>query len=245
MINPFRVLEENDAPGLQELAQAVRLWEPRLDLYRPPRDARLFEPDGTLYAVALSEGMSITTERGTMALGRGDALIVPQALGLEIEPEVNLLAILHDGPPPDHFRERFIQVWGFEHRPAGAVPRPGGGGGLTEVIADEDVRFRIPYAVWDLEGAPVDAPPTTLEITLLVGLGGEPRLVLTEGDSGTILRPGTIAAIGPGAGFRVLGTGRLGRLILRTELAHEARRAPRRAEIRAMSPEYDPGSSAG
>jgi hypothetical protein len=120
---PIRVLDRDDDAGLAALAACLRDWEPRLDLYRAPREARLFEPDGTLYAIALDDGMTITTERRALALGRGDALVVPQGLALDIEPAVDLLCIRHDGPPPDHFRERFIQIWGFEHAPSPPLSR--------------------------------------------------------------------------------------------------------------------------
>ena len=205
------------------------------------RTERLFEPDGTLYAIALSDRMTVMTERRGLAIGRGDALVVPQAVALDIEPEVDLLGIRHDGPPPDHFRERFIQVWGFEHVPAPPLPLSEAPGGLTEVIAAQDVRFRIPYAIWDLPAGSTEVQETGLETVLLIGLEGTPRLIVAREDSCVTLRPGTIAAIGPGLSFQAEGMGRLGWLTLRTELAHEARRRDRdRAAHEPMSPEYRP-----
>ena len=42
------------------LAEAIRRWEPELEPYLPPLHARLYEPDGTLYAVALADGLTVT-----------------------------------------------------------------------------------------------------------------------------------------------------------------------------------------
>jgi hypothetical protein len=243
---PIRVLDRDDDAGLAAVAEWVRDWEPRLDLYRAPREARLFEPDGTLYAIVLGDGMTVTTERRALALGRGDALVVPQGLALDIEPAVDLLCIRHDGPPPDHFRERFIQIWGFEHAPVPPLPEPDScpaAVGHTEVIAAGDVRFRLPYAVRDLPSALTEVEPIGLETVLLIGLAGEPRLLWSREGAGATLRPGMIAALGPGQGYQTEGAGRLGRLTLLTELAHEVRRRDRARAGREMpGPEYCPGT---
>jgi hypothetical protein len=246
---PIWVLERDDDAWLAAFAEWLRHWEPRLDVYRAPRDARLFEPDGTLYAIALGDGMTVTTERRTQALGRGDALVVPQGLALDVEPAVDLLCVRHDGPPPDHFRERFIQIWGFEHAPAPrhqpaatATATATATARLTEVIEAGDVRFRLPYAVLDLPDAATEVGRTGLEAVLLIGLEGTPRLILTQGGACATLRPGAIAAIGPGLGYQAEGAGRLGRLTLLTELAHQVRRRDRaQARGEHPSPEFRPG----
>ena len=243
MSDTLRVVEVNSEAELAALARHLRDWEPRLDLHRPPRDARLFEPDGTLYAVAMGDGMSVTTERCARTLRRGDLVVVPQGVALDIEPAVDLIGIRHDGPPPDHFRERFIQIWGFEHIPAPPPAQlPTGTAALAEVIAAEDVRFRLAYAVLDLHEGALAVERTGLETLLWIGLAGEPRLSLPDQPGAHLtLQPGMLAAIGPGTSFRVEGNGRLGRLSLATEIAHEARRRDReRAGIAPPSPEYHP-----
>ena len=67
--------------------------------------------------------MTVMAGRRRQEIARGDAIVVPRGLALDIEPEVDLLGVRYDGPPPDHFRERFIQVWGFEHLAAQASQR--------------------------------------------------------------------------------------------------------------------------
>ena len=146
MIGSYLVADLSDAGAVQAMSDALRAWEPRLELYLPPRHARLFEPDGTLYAVALSGPMTVIAGRRRQEIARGDAIVVPRGLALDIEPEVDLLGVRYDGPPPDHFRERFIQVWGFEHLAAQAS-RVRSDGGVRDVIPADDVRHRISYAV--------------------------------------------------------------------------------------------------
>src|SRR5579871_4270234 len=112
--------EANTEPFAQ-LAAAVSAWEPAFELVVPPRDARLFEPDGTLYAVAIGPTHTIRYNHRERVISSGDLIVVPCALALDVEPEVRMLGIRYVGPAPDHFRERFIQVWGFEHIPGSSA----------------------------------------------------------------------------------------------------------------------------
>jgi hypothetical protein len=222
------------------LSEALRAWEPRLELYLPPRHARLFEPDGTLYAVALSGPMTVVAGRRQQEIARGDAIIVPQGLALDIEPEVDLLGIRHDGPPPDHFRERFIQVWGFEHLAAEASRRRPDRD-VRDVLPSAEVRHRLSYAIVEPRLRPVDLE-TGLDVDLVIGLVGEPDVVLSE--NGRVrLGPSHVVAVGPGLSYR-LESGAdavVGVLTLSTELVHEARRAEHLSSSRrSPSPEYDP-----
>ena len=149
MIGSYLVADLSDAGAVQAMSDALRAWEPRLELYLPPRHARLFEPDGTLYAVALSGPMTVVAGRRRQEIARGDAIVVPQGLALDIEPEVDLLGVRYDGPPPDHFRERFIQVWGFEHLAAQASTCYAPTVASATSSPSDDVRHRISYAFFD------------------------------------------------------------------------------------------------
>jgi hypothetical protein len=233
MIGRYLAAEIDDQGGFEAVAAAVRDWEPQFDLSVPPRQGRLFEPDGTCYGIALADGMSITLKGRTVPFGRGDAIVVPQGLALDVEPELRILAIRDEGPPPDQFRERFIQVWGFEHRAAPQAHQDA----PTEVIGYDDARFRISYAVWDLPYANGDVLRTGLDVMLLVGLDGEPALEL-PGEGEQVVAGGMVAAVGPGLEYRIGGQGRLGLLILRTEPAQQARRLGGGGP---PSPEYFPG----
>jgi hypothetical protein len=234
MIGRYLAAEIDDPDGFEALAAAVRDWEPQLDLSVPPRQARLFEPDGTCYGIALADGMAVVWNRRTVPLGRGDAIVVPQGVALDVEPELHILAIRDEGPAPDHFRERFIQVWGFEHR---AAPRERQDA-PAEVIGHDDVRFRISYAIWDLPCASRDVLRSGLDVVLLVGLDGEPALGLPGEGARVVVAAGTVAAVGPGLEYRMEGRGRLGLLILRAEPAQQARRLDAGGP---PSPEYPPG----
>lgn len=76
---------------------------------------RIFEPDGTLYAICLDGPTILSTDRRNVTVNFGDLVIVPPAVALEMSPDSRWFGLVYTGPYPYHFRERFIQVWGFEH----------------------------------------------------------------------------------------------------------------------------------
>lgn len=80
---------------------------------------RLYEPDGTLYAICLDGPTELTTDRRKVRVEKGDLVVVPPAVALDATPAARWLGLVYTGPYPYHFRERFIQVWGFEHIPLG------------------------------------------------------------------------------------------------------------------------------
>ena len=204
MIGSYLVADLSDAGAVQAMSDALRAWEPRLELYLPPRHARLFEPDGTLYAVALSGPMTVVAGRRRQEIARGDAIVVPQGLALDIEPEVDLLGVRYDGPPPDHFRERFIQVWGFEHLAAQASAMYAQTDGVRDVIS-ADRRPPSPLLrrsrhrayvlstsrrgwTWDSSSASMESSDVVLAGTERVRLG-----------------PSRAVAVGPGLRYRLEG----------------------------------------
>ena len=123
MNSPWLIANLDDVSTLEGLSAEIRAWDPAFDLVRPATDALLYEPDGTLYAVALQAPMTAEFNRRTRDVLPGDLLIVPRSVPVEIEPTVDLLGVRFEGDPPDHFRERFIQVWGYDHLPAVDNPR--------------------------------------------------------------------------------------------------------------------------
>jgi hypothetical protein len=239
MFGQFLVADRDHPDRVGELAAAIRGWEPLLDLEFLPRHARVFEPDGTLYAVSLADDHLVTVDHRDRPVGRGDLIVVPQARALDVEPEVRFLGIRYEGPAPDHFRERFIQVWGFEHLPAPAAgPR---GTRRLDVIPITDVRHRLVYAVWDVPFATPDAFSTGMDVALLVGLEGGVAIAV-DGIAGTFdITEGTVAAVGPGLAYRVDGEGRVGRFLLMSEVLRQARRLEHlRATGSRASPEFAP-----
>lgn len=231
----LRTISVDDPAGVGVVSAALREWEPRLDLERPPRDALLYEPDGTLYAVCVGGTLAVHTDRRDRVVHPGDILVVPQAYALDAGPDVDLLAIRYDGPPPDHFRERFIQVWGFEHVEA---PMPGPPG-LHILIPPADVRHRVPYAILDAEVTGRDVTKTDEDCRLIVGLAGSVRLIADNVEA--VLGPRQFLTVPPLSTFRLAGTGRVGILTLLCEPAHEARRVgPTTAADRGVNPEYLP-----
>ena len=226
----------DDEADLQVLSAIVHEWEPRLDFYRPARNSFLYEPDGTLYAVALRDGMTFATDRRTEVVNAGDLVVLPRAHGVDAGEDVDLIAFCHDGTPPHHFRERFIQVWGFEHRQAPRLKTL-----FTDVVPASDVRLRIPYAVFDVSKAETTAIAASDELILLVTLSAQIALEVSDGSRASLLNvpPRHAVAVAPGDHCRVNGCGRIGVLTLFNELSHESRGATRLA-ARESSPEYVP-----
>jgi hypothetical protein len=225
---------------------AIREWEPRLELCVPPPDARLFEPDATLYAVSLAPTHTVEYHRKATHVSLGDMIVVPAGLALDVEPEVRMLGVRYDGPPPDHFRERFIQVWGFDHFPAPQeVSLDEVGPGPQAVIAATDVRHRVIYDVWHVPSHLSAPMGTGLDVALLIGLEGEAEVDVTDGRGRVGVSPGMVVAIGPGLVYRVGGDGRLGRVTLLAELAHQARRREDLHKAPPPSPEYPARGTSG
>jgi hypothetical protein len=218
------------------MARALRDWEPRFDLDLLRGQGRLYEVDRTLYAVCLSGRTTLSTDRRREEVALGEAVAIPQGVAIDVEPDADFLCIRYEGPPPYHFRERFIQIWGFEHfkTPAEGLP-----GDLVEVIPRSDPRHRVIYAIEDVSSRPPDARETGLEIALMIGFSGAIEVGLPEHGASLALRPGDLLALGPGLTYAPRGRGRLGRLILTAELAHEARCAEREGRFsRPLSPEF-------
>lgn len=235
------VARVDDPASFAALAALVRDWEPSLELDRPPTDALLYEPDGTLYAVCLAETMEARAGDRCRTVRRGDLLVVPQAFAIDAGPIVDLLVVRHDGAAPDHFRERFIQVWGFEH--LAAPPDVVGGWGLHDVVTPLDVRFRLPYAVLDVNETKEQVVPPSGELRLILSLRGAIRAEIWSDQSAVVhdLGPRTVLGLLPGAGCRFQGIGRLGVLTLLNDVSHSARRATMggRRDL-GTSPEFTP-----
>ncbi len=241
----YRVASLDDPRGVAAVSALVRDWEPGLELYRPPRDALLYESDGTLYAVALGDAMTFRTDRRAVAIRKGDAVVVPRAFAVDAGPDVDLLAVRHDGPPPDHFRERFIQVWGFEHFPA--PPPDPARHGSTEVIPTTDVRHRIPYAVVDVKSAVKSVSVEGREAVVFLGLQGGTEVLLegSGGETRVSLPPGSLLVVLPAGRCRVAGEGRVGVLTLLNELTNAGRRCDLGGSATPLSPEYRPARPDG
>ena len=77
MFGQYLVADWADPRSLNALSEGVRRWEPQIELFLPPRDARLYGLDGTLYAVCLADELLVTCGHRTARVTRGDLLVVP------------------------------------------------------------------------------------------------------------------------------------------------------------------------
>lgn len=225
------------APEFAALAAALRAWEPTLGLEATPGASRLFEPDGTLYALCLGPATTLDPDRKPRPAGPGDLAVVPRSVAVDLEPEADWLCLRDEGPPPPHFRERFIQVWAFElfRAPEPAAPGP------LPVIAEDDTRHAISYRVFDAcEGATHNFQ-TGYDAILVVGLAGSPEV--EAGRGAILLPPGGLALAGPGLAGRVAGQGRAALLSLRAEPARLARRRVEPSPEFAARPDPAAGSA--
>jgi hypothetical protein len=202
-------------------------WEPEFEVLSLPSQGRLYEPDGTLYAILLDEQAELRTDRRRRTICRGDLVVVPQSVAVEVEPDAGFLALRVSGPPPYHFRERFIQVQGFEH--------VAGGSGET---LDDDARHRVGYRVARVEPEAVREfvlPPNSR--VLMVVLDGQ---VVGSGqpDAWTHASDGSVGLSGETARLMLTGTGSAAMFLLSSAEAHRVRRLARFAEKNApVSPE--------
>jgi hypothetical protein len=227
----------DDPSAIQAIAQAVASWEPSLELYTALAQARPFEPDGTLYAIALSEA-TLRIHHRDRHVQVGDLIVLPRDLAIDAEPEVDLLCLRHDGDGPDHFRERFLQVWGFEHFASGVRDHIIG---RSEVLPASDLRFRLPYSVVTVEVDPIRLETSALEAHLLIGLEGTTMVQSSTNASARPLGPREVAWVGPGSVYEIAGTGRVGLVVIEPELARETRVREARERVgEPPSPEYRP-----
>ena len=234
MPNAPRIARIGHADEVEEMAEAVRSWEPRLDLAVYLEEPTLYDPDATVYGIGLSDRATLSVRHKPHVVRRGDAIVVPQSVAIEADPAISLLAIRHEGTPPAHFRERFIQTWGIDFRP---VPASGIADLPLEVIPDTPARYRIPYHCLELNAAGF-RDTSGLALHLLMVVEGQATLAI-EGGQGIDLRADQIAMIPSGTGYVVTGRARLGRLILETETAHIARGITESAQGSEVgNPEY-------
>lgn len=228
-----------DADGVERLSRAIREWEPRLDLAIACDDARIYEPDATLYAVGLAIETILLARHKERTFRRGDLIVVPRSVAIDVEEAgTSYVAILHDGTPPYHFRERFIQTWGYEHRPAAM--------GLDENTCDDvapenDPRYRAPYRRIGLGDTP-HIGEAALDLHLLIGLEGHGTIGSAVGGPRRGFGPDNLALMIGAGDYSVQGPMVLGRFLLRAESSHEARLATASAGPSAgWSPEFRPG----
>jgi hypothetical protein len=230
------LVRRGDSPALQRAATALREWDPCWDLDVPDRHARVYDADGTLYALCVGDTMSARHNHRECRFVTGDLVIIPREFALDIEPEVGLLALRHSGAAPDHFRERFIQVWGFEHLAASdALVRDG------DIVPPDDARYPLAYSVW-LTGEKLRTQRATgLECALAVSFGDVPcRVSLNSEVPAHELARGDALLLGPGLEFAVDCEGPWGLVILFNELSHQGRRLVATAAGRPPGPEFIP-----
>jgi hypothetical protein len=230
-VNPaWHLANLDDESALARLSDGIREWDPGFELYRPRPDALLYEPDGTLFAVALSP-MTAECHRRLREVRPGDLLVVPAGLAVGVEPTVDLLGLRFGGEPPDHFRERFIQVWGYDLLRAEDD---------CEVVAAADLRFPLSYSVRRLDESPSTLPsPSALGRRLLIALEG--RFVV-EGRGPASLAPRDVLMVEGDDAPVVRGPGRLGVLDIEPDLLFAARRADARRAGTQPTPEHLPPS---
>lgn len=234
--DPILVASRSDESALAGLIAALRAWEPRLDLFVSNDDSTLFEPDGTLYAVCLSES-NLRFRHRVGVVRMGDALIVPQGVAVEADPGLDYVGIRHEGIPPYHFRERFIQSRGFEH-----VEAPTGNSIRVEpIIPFRDARYRMSYARIAASGSSLDVLDVGLDAQLVVVYAGDGRVTCGDEPDGLELTSDSLALIPAGLSYQIEGNLVAICLRLEPELTYEARRMTESAaKGPAWSPEHDP-----
>lgn len=229
-----------DVASVGRLAEAIREREPRLDLLVARDDSRIYEPDATLYAVGLAPETTLLARHKERAFRRGDLIVVPRSVAIDsVERGTFYVAILHDGPPPYHFRERFIQTWGYEHRPAATEDLRSH---CDDIAPEDDPRYRVPYRRIGVSDGPLIGN-AGLDLHLLIGLDGRGTIGGAGGGSGLVIGPDDLALVMGAGDYSIEGRLVIGRFLLRAESSHEARLAAASAGPPAgWSPEFRPES---
>ena len=233
-----RSLHLDDVEDLTGLSDALRTWEPLLEVAHLEREALVHEPEDTLYLFWMGEDTTFSVHHREVAVRRGDVVVIPAALAVDAGPSLDGFAIRCGGTPPDHFRERFIQVWGIDHLPA---PRETVGlQGFSSVISASDARHRIPYSVLDINPQAEARIVAENDPRILIGLSGRLHVIVddlpTREEFAVEYRGAFL--LGAGLSLIVRGGGRLGALTCLNEVSHEARRRDSATGVKAISPEY-------
>ena len=240
MNTPIHFGHAGDDATVAAIGDAIRDWEPCLDLVAATDDPMIFEPDGTLYAVGLAGETTLRARHKTATFRRGDLIVVPRSVAIDAEGSgARFVAVRHDGIAPYHFRERFIQTWGYEHRPAATNFAETA---FDDVIPASDLRFRVPYRRIAIADSSLVAA-TGLEAHLLVVLEGRGTIGSAGGSGPPRPRAGRPGAlVTGGADYSIEGRVVVGRLILSVEVAYESELATALAE---PTPRLSPRVPAG
>lgn len=196
---------------------------------------RLYEPDGTLYVICLDGPVVVSTDRRSVRVNRGDLVILPPAVAVELSRSVRWFGIVYTGPYPYHFRERFIQVWGFEHVAGRSGSAAEANAPPDAPVEAGDLRHRVYASFGSNQGS---GEPSGPEFVLSVQLDPESP----EGFRVDWAAPGSTSGTAfaansgePQACDRVL-------LTIPTEAVYLTHREARPAPVasRTLSPEYRP-----
>ena len=216
-----------ESADLAALAEALVHFEAELELDALTDQERLYDPDGTLYAISLGDRpVVLMTDRRRQPVGPGDLVVVPREVAIDVEPAGRFLGIRTFGPPPFHFRERFIQVHGFEHlgRPE-SIPLSA----RVPVLMDP-ARHRLSYEVGR---GPNAVTADAFEAILVVPLELNSNGAATVGPAR--LRIGLLQ---PGETFAWDSDATVGLVrVLSNPALHAARELLRRRSERPLSPE--------
>lgn len=215
-------------------AANIEAWEPCLRLDPPAPIPVLYEPDGPIYAVCLEPNVEVATDRRRVLLSPLDLIVVAPGLALDVSPTSAFLVLRHLGAPPPHFRERFVQVWGFEHRPSAEGP---------VVLNPDAAGHRLRYEVLDLSASSATLsplpPPHAMGI-LIVAEGSLAAGVDSKSEPGVTLPTGTTALVEPGTALTLRGEGRVGLLSILPEPLHLAHSLERRRRGQTARVDYSP-----
>ncbi len=176
MSQPILAGRIDDEASIATLAKVIRAWEPRLDVVAARANPMIYDPDGVLYAAAAGGEAVLVARHKTRAFRPGDVAVIPRAVAIDAEPPgASYVAVRYDGDPPFHFRERFVQTWGYEHRTGLTLDEPDA---YDDVLPEDDARFRVPFRRVVVGDRPA-AARTGLDLHLWVGLEG--RTVVATG----------------------------------------------------------------
>jgi hypothetical protein len=239
MSNPLESIpigKSDDPDSWSQLVESVRAWEPKLELAFHRDLARLYDPDGTLYAVLLSARTTLATDRRSVPIETGDLVVVPQGLAIDAASPASFLCLTYFGAPPYHFRERFIQVWGFEHVKGDTACHTGI---LADALSSMRERHRCGFARLRVASCGCALPRRPFDIFFLIPTEGRTTLQLPGASQNPVLAPGDVAMIVAPTNVMLEGDCTVAMLGISTEIQCAAELQERKTRTTLpLSPEF-------
>jgi hypothetical protein len=182
----------------------IRDWDPALELSWEDSIPRLYDGNATQYVIIMS-GTELQTDRRRVAVTRGDVAAVAADVAVDLSEAAEGVILRDFGPAPAHFRERFLQVWGFELLDRVEGPDGWRIHGSAGAAGRGSYRVEVLEHAGSAQGVRVFWQLSPLECGLLLPLGGRWE---GSGASPLVIEVGEVGFVPPGETLGMVAKGR-------------------------------------